>query len=132
MSKEVELAPWWDVVFAIVRHRYDSRYSAARCASLEMFVPIERALGPAYRPPPLGRASCSRAAPSAEDGPNTTRMALETALQATPLPVSVGRAPARTYVVEIPDSVIRVIDVRPELLEISRLESLERWAFRRA
>ena len=70
--------------FEIGRRRYDTQYSAARHASFEMFVPIERALLPARRLLLRERASDLRTAPLAENGPGPTRMELEAALQVIP------------------------------------------------
>ena len=90
------------------------QYTAAWRALFETFAPIERALGPAYRL--LLRAL--RTDPSAENGPGHTRVASKTASQVIPLPLSAEELDSllRAYVAEIPDGVIRAINVRPEPL----------------
>ena len=83
-----------------------------------MFAPIERALGPVSRLLLCERASCLRAAPSQKGGPDTTRVALEAALQVTPLPASADEVDSLlpAYAADIPDSVIRSISVGLDLL----------------
>ena len=86
-------------------------------ALFEMFVPVERALGPAYRLLLRERASALRIPPSAKGDPVPTRVASETALQASPLPAYAEEADSllRAYVAGIPGAVPRAVDVRPEL-----------------
>ena len=100
------------------RRRYDTQYPAVWCALFELFVPIERALGPAYRLRLRERADALRTDRSAEIGPGSTRVALETAFQVSPLPVSTEEMDRllRASAAEIPDAAIRAISVRPEFL----------------
>ena len=126
-SNEVEPAPWWGMEFEIGRCRHDTQFSAAWHTLFEMFVPIERASRPVSRLVLRGRPSCLRAAPSAGGGPDITSVVSGAALQVIPLPVSaedVGRL-LRTYVAEVPDSVIRGTDMRPELLDITGSAAVE-------
>ena len=118
VPKEVEPVPCWEVEFEIGRRRYDAQHSAARHALLEMFVPIGRSWDPAYHLALRERASALRTAPAAENGPEPTRVALESASQVIPLPVpaeEVDSSP-RALAAGIPDVVTRAIDVCPASL----------------
>ena len=69
VSKGAEPGPVWGVEFEIGRRRYDAQHSGARHALFELFVSIERAMGPAYRLPLREPVSALRSGQAAEDGP---------------------------------------------------------------
>ena len=120
-SKEVEPAPLWELEFEIGRRQYDTQYSARLQSLLETFVPIGRALGPAYRCVQRSRVNRLRAAPTAEGGPASALVAFETSLRVTPLPVSAREVERlfRACVGDVPDSAVRAISACPELLNLS-------------
>ena len=115
MSDEVEPAPCWGLEFEMGRRCYDAQYSAAWHELVALFVLIERAREPVYRLLLRERASAPRQDPGAEIGPGATRVALETAL-GPPASAEEMDSMLRSYVVGIPDAVIRAINLRPELL----------------
>ena len=87
VSEEAQPVAWREVDSEIGRRRFDTRYSATWLALSGLFVPIERALGPARRPLLRELASALRPDQAAESGPESTRVASGTAHQAIPLPV---------------------------------------------
>ena len=137
-SEEVEAGSRRDVGLEIGHRRYDTQYSAPRHPLFETLVPIERALGPAYRLILRDRANRPHAVPTTEGDPDAPRAASEVArvasacdpdhmVRVTPLPVSAQEAERlfRLCTGEIPDSVIRAISACPESLNFSGPSVLE-------
>ena len=69
VSKEVEPGAWREFKFEMGRRRYVAQFSAAWHSLFEMFVPIDRTLGPAYRPLLRERTTALRTAHAVEIGP---------------------------------------------------------------
>ena len=118
VSDEEEPAPRRDPAFAMGRRRYNTQYSAVWHALFELFVPIERAMGPAYRLLHRERASALSPDRGVRIGPGAARAALATALRVIPLPAAAEEMDSllRPFAVEVADALIRAITLRPGLI----------------
>ena len=111
----------------IGRRPFDTQYSAVWLSLFGTFVPIERTLCPVYRALVPARAGRVGVFAVVEGDPVAGGVALETTLRAMPSSVSadVLERLLRAYVDEIPDSGIRAIWTRAELLNLSGQTALE-------